>query len=227
MDRLLQRVSPQLRLYVYEMTAQPITGQPLLRPNLAKNLAFEELGRGHPDLALMPASDDIKARRFEQGARCLGVYRKGKLIGFMWFGRGRYEEDEVRCTYCLADPDCSVFDFDVYVFPEHRMGVGFMGVWHGASLFLGGQGVRHTFSRMTRFNLASRRAHAHLGSKRAGYAVFLKMWKVEFMISTLAPFVALTAGSRRVDLRLPPGRRVLAPAAPAPSDDDAVCSRGT
>lgn len=212
-DRVLRHISPRLGLCVYELMVQPITGRPLLPPNLVRNLAFVEIGRGHPDLALMPARDDIKALRFEQGARCLGVYRKGKLIGYLWFCSERYEEDEVRCTYQLAETDRSVFDFDLYVLPEHRMGIGFMAIWHGANLFLSELGIRYTFSRLTRFNTASRRAHAHLGWRRVGRALFLQAWSAELMVSTLFPFVALTLGrGQRVRLRLAPDALKRAPA---------------
>jgi hypothetical protein len=202
-DRLLRSLSPRLGLYVYELMVQPITGKALLPPNLTKNLQFAEIGRGHPDIALMPAREDIKAQRFEQGARCLGVYRKGKLIGYIWFSFGQYEEDEVRCTYELVDVARSVFDFDLYVLPEHRMGIGFMAIWHGANEYLRERGVHYTFSRLTRFNVASRRSHAHLGWRCSGRAVFLKAWSLEAMFATVSPYVALT-WSRRVRLRLAP-----------------------
>ena len=125
-DRALRSISPRLGLYAYEFMVQPIGGRPLLPPNLARHLSFEEIGPGHPDIAQMPARDDIKARRFEQGARCLGAYRKGQLIGYLWYAMGRYEEDEVRCDYVLVDEAASVFDFDLYVMPQHRLGIGFL-----------------------------------------------------------------------------------------------------
>ena len=204
-DRMLRGMSDACGLYVYELMAQPISAQPLLPPNLLKNLAFIEIERGHPDIARMPAGEDIKASRFDQGARCLGVLRKGQLIGYIWFCFDRYEEDEVRCTYELAVPERSVFDFDLYVFPEHRMGVGFIGIWHGANAFLRERGIEHTFSRLTRFNLASRRSHAHFKWKRIGQALFLKLWQLEFMVSNLAPYVAVTSTGSRVRLRLNAG----------------------
>ena len=213
-DRVLRRISPRLRLYVYEMMVQPISDQPLLPPNLVKNLDFAEIGRDHPDLLLMPVRDDVKALRFEQGALCLGAYCKGKLVGYLWLCSGRYDDDEVRCTYHLAEVDCSVFDFDLYVFPEHRSGIGFMAVWHGANLFLAERGIHYAFSRLTHFNLTSRRAHAHLGGRCVGRALFLQAWSVELMLSTLFPFFALTWRRRqRVRLRLTPAALKHAPAA--------------
>ncbi|MDP1534625.1 MAG: hypothetical protein Q8L92_13715, partial [Rubrivivax sp.] len=149
-DRMLRSVSPRLGLFVYELMVQPIASKPMLPANLTKNLRFAEIGRGDPELALMPAREDIKAARFDQGARCLGTYRKDKLIGYIWFSFGHHEEDEVRCDYELTAREQSVFDFDLYVLPEHRMGIAFMAIWHGANEYLHQRGIRYTFSRLTR-----------------------------------------------------------------------------
>jgi hypothetical protein len=216
-DRVMRSLSPRLGLFVYELMVQPITGKAMLPANLAKNLTFVEISRGHPDIALMPARAEIKESRFEQGAVCLGVYRKDKLIGYVWFSFGAYEEDEVRCTYDLVAAERSVFDFDLYVMPEHRMGIGFMAIWHGANQYLRARGVDYTFSRLTRFNLASRRSHAHLGWRRVGSAIFLQAWRVEAMLASVSPYVALSwSPSQRIYLRLAPDVLV-APQAAAPT----------
>lgn len=220
LDRVLRGLSPRLGLYVYELMVQPITGKAMLPANLAKNLTFTEITRDHPDVALMPAREDIKVQRFEQGARCLGVYRKGALIGYLWMCFGRYEEDEVRCTYGLSEPDASVFDFDLYVMPEHRLGIGFMAIWHGANQYLHERGVRYTFSRLTRFNLASRRSHAHLGWKCVGRALFLQAWQLELMLATVSPYVGLTwSRARRIHLNLSPDVLRQSAAAGAPQTE--------
>jgi hypothetical protein len=134
-----------------------------------------------------------------------GCHKRSQLIGYLWFRFGQYEEDEVRCTYQLTPPEHSVFDFDLYLFPEHRMGLGFAAVWHGASGFLRERGVLYSFSRITRFNLLSRRAHSHLGCKRVGSAFFLQIGVVEVMAGTLSPYVhVLFRSSDRVRLKLAP-----------------------
>jgi hypothetical protein len=207
-DRVLRAASPHLGLLVYELMEQPIDGRELLKPNLARNLEFVEIGPGHSAIAQMPARDDIKRSRFAQGARCLGVYRRGALLGYLWCRRGRYEEDEVRCTFLLEPAETSVFDFDVYVLPEHRMGIAFLAIWHGANQWLYAQGVRHSFSRVTWFNLPSRRAHARLGGRRIGGVLFLQAWGLECMLGTVAPYVGLSARApARLELRLAPAAR--------------------
>lgn len=201
-DHALRRLSPRLGLQVYELMVQPISAAPLLPPARTRTLSFAEILCGDPAVEHMPAREDIKAQRFEQGAKCLGVYRKGALIGYIWFRFGSYDEDEVRCTYVLAAPERSVFDFDLVVLPEHRMGTAFASIWHAANEYLHARGVVASYSRMTRFNLASRNAHARLGSVRAGRAIFLQAWACEAMLASVRPYVALTR-SRRVSLALP------------------------
>jgi len=106
----------------------------------------------------------------------------------MWYRQGGYAEDEVRCDYVL-EPATSVFDFDFYVFPEHRMGLAFVALWNGVNAHLAERGVRHTFSRMTRFNVASRRAHQHLGARVVSKAVVVRLWSVEALLTTQAPYL--------------------------------------
>ncbi|MGO9516694.1 MAG: GNAT family N-acetyltransferase [Candidatus Korobacteraceae bacterium] len=203
-DRGLQRLSPNLRLFVYELLAQPIPDVPLLPPRLSKGLEMREIRAGDPEVARMPARPDIKESRFEQNAICLGAFQKGQFIGHIWFCFHAYEEDEVRCTFVLPEGNQAVFDFDLYVFPEYRMGLGFAGIWNGANEFLRRRGVKLSYSRLTRFNLASRRAHRQLGARRVGRMLVLQVWHVEFMIATVSPYVhlSLQAGNRvRVKLR--------------------------
>jgi hypothetical protein len=204
-DRALQRLSSRLRLYVYQIMVQPITNKPLLPERFAKRLEIREIKRGDPEVALMPARPDIKEARFAQNAVCLGAYREGKLIGYLWFCYGRYEEDEARCTYLVTPEGAAIFDYDLYILPEHRMGLAFAGIWHGANEYLRKRGIRYTFSRLTRFNLASQRAHDHLGWKPVGRAVFLHAGPVQIMFATLWPYVHLCWSSwSRVQLRLTP-----------------------
>lgn len=203
--RALQALSPRLGLYVYELMVQPITGTPLLPERMSKGLEIREIRRGDREIELMPARPDIKESRFAQGALCLGAFRKGSLIGYIWLSFDAYEEDEVRCTYLLSPRGQAVFDFDLYVFPEHRMGLGFVGIWNGVNEYLHRRGIKFTFSRLTRFNLPSRRAHAHLGWKRVAGAVFLQAWNLEVMLATIRPYMHFSVRRKeRVQLRLSP-----------------------
>jgi hypothetical protein len=202
-DRVISGVSPKLRLHVYDLVVQPIARKPLVPDRVARQLEIRVIEPGDPELALMPVRPEVMQARLAQKAVCLGAFKKGALVGYMWFCSGRYEEDEVRCTYVLGHPGESVFDFDFYLFPEHRMGFAFAILWNGANEFLGRRGIRHTFSRMTRFNLQSRRAHQRLGLKIVGRALFLQAWALEVMVATLFPFLHVSmskAGRVRLTL---------------------------
>ena len=191
-DRILGRISSRLRLYAYELMVQPIPDKPLIPARLANSIKLREIRLGDPEVERMPARADIKASRFAQGATCLGAFQKEKFIGYIWFCRDKYEEDEVRCTYQLTPLGSAVFDFDLYLFPEHRMGLGFVALWNGANAYLHSLGIAFTFSRLTRFNLASRRAHKHLGWKLVARAVFFQAWRLEFMVATQFPYLGVT-----------------------------------
>ena len=173
-DRIFLGLTPDLRLYFYEAHG-PANHRQALTPGAADQVSRDrEIKRGDPEVELMPARPEIKESRFKQNAICLGAFHKGQFIGYIWFCFNAYEEDEVRCTFVLTPAEEAVFDFDLYLFPEHRMGLGFIGIWNGANKFLRSRGIKFSFSRLTRFNLASRRAHEHLGWKRVGRALFLQ-----------------------------------------------------
>src|SRR5207237_7322718 len=204
-DRVLSSLSPALHLYVYDLMGQLIVDKPLLSRGFKKPLEIREIKAGDPEIALMPVRAEAMRARLAQRATCLGAFRKGAFIGYMWFCNPTYEEDEVRCTYVLGSADESVFDFDFYIFPEHRMGLGFVSLWNGANEFLNRQNIRYTFSRLTRFNVASRRAHQHLGWKVVGRTIFLKAWHFQIMLATLFPFVHISiTKTGRVHLTLQP-----------------------
>jgi hypothetical protein len=203
--RLLQQVSSSVRLFAYELMVQPITDRALIPPRLAKRLEIREIRRGDPEVLLMPARPDIKSARFEQNAVCLGAFQDGRFIAYMWFCFRAYDEDEVRCTYVLTPQEAAVFDFDFYIFPEHRLGLAFVGLWDGANRFLRARGIKYTYSRLTQFNVASKRAHDHLGWKRVGRALFLHAWDFEVMIATIFPYLHFSLRkTSRVRLRLRP-----------------------
>ena len=202
-DRLLSSFSPETHLYVYDLMVQPITDRPLVPVRWNKKLEIREIKGGDAELGLMPVRPEVMRARLAQNAICLGAFAKGALIGYMWFCGGSYDEDEVRCTYLMTPAQASVFDFDFYLFPEHRMGLGFVALWNGANEFLNRKGIHYTFSRLTRFNVASRRAHQRLGGRVVGRVLFLQAWRLEIMLATVFPYVSITR-SGRVHLKLRP-----------------------
>ena len=201
-DRLLQRISPNTRIFVYELMVQPIRDTSYTGMRAIKAFEHREIRAGDPALASMPVPREVIEARFKQGAICLGTFKQDVFVGYIWFAFASYEEDEVRCTYSLVPAGESVFDFDLYIFPEFRLGVAFVAIWQGAIAFLRDRGVRQSFSRLTRFNVASRRAHQHLGWKLVARAVTLRLWRLEYMTATVSPYQSVTiAGRTQLQLR--------------------------
>ncbi len=201
--RVLARISSHLSILIYELVVQPIPQTPILPQRLARNLTARELQPGDPDLGVVLAPSRVQQMRFAQRAICLATYSKSDIIGYIWLCFGSYEEDEARCTFVVSPSETAVFDFDLVVLPQYRMGLGFAGLWHCTSEYLSRRGIRCTFSRITRFNVASRRAHAHLGCKKVGDLVVLKLWSVEILVSTVAPYFHVSVGKKgRARVRL-------------------------
>jgi hypothetical protein len=196
LSRALARVSSGARLFFYDFMVQPIGGPPILPPRALQAFSSRWLEAGAPELREMPISASVLESRFAQGAVCLGVFMQEHFVGYVWFTFGAYNEDEVRCRYLITPEQHSVFDFDLYIFPAYRLGRAFVALWQHAMTMLADRGIKYSFSRVTRFNTASHRAHSHLGWRRVASAVFLRLWTLELMIASIRPFVHASVGSR-------------------------------
>lgn len=202
-SRVLPMLSPRLNLYVYDLMVQPVTAKALVPPRFSQAFSVVPIGPESAELGLMPVPRSVIEGRFAQGSICLGAWRGAQLTGYMWLCPSRYDEDEVRCRYDLLPAGQSMFDFDVYIFPEHRLGFAFVALWNGANRWLQDQGVKFSFSRISRFNVGSLRAHARLGSQRLGSALFLQLGRAQMMVATVRPYLSLSVQpNRRVSLKL-------------------------
>lgn len=182
-----------LRLYKYDFVAQPVGSTPLAR---GRGKAIDV--RLVTELAGVPADYPrplhVVADRFVQGARTLQAWKGDELAGFLWLVQEGYREDEVRADYKLASRD-SVWDFDVYVAPQFRMGPTYLRLWDEANALLQEGEVRWTCSRISSFNTASRNAHARLGAMRLAGAVFLCCGRWQLSFFTQRPFLHLSTGT--------------------------------
>ncbi|MGD9597436.1 MAG: N-acetyltransferase family protein [Steroidobacteraceae bacterium] len=183
---------------------QPVPERPQSEvPGRLNQLSLRPLTRCDLSGEQIPVAAEVIEARLRQQAVCLGAFRRDELVGYLWYSPRQYLEDEVLCRYALEPAAASVFDFDLYILPKYRMGRAFTGIWYSANEHLRERGVRYTFSRISKFNTASLRAHAHLGCRRIATALFLRAWSLQLMLSGMRPYVHLSFGSARpVELRL-------------------------
>jgi len=196
-NRLMRYASrDKWRIVKYFLVAQPIfsdaeapsRGQETIRVSLA--------GPQHPMVGVFPRPPEVIQRRFEHGASCLVAVAKERFVGFLWLAWREYHEDEVRCIYRLTDRSRSVWDFDVHVEPQYRMGRTFMRLWQAANKHLAPRGVEWSFSRISAFNRGSLAAHARLGARKLHSALFVCFGDVQLSFFTLQPFVHFSASPR-------------------------------
>ena len=206
-DQALARLGGRFRVCDYDIMVQPIADSDKAPANLTKSFTIREIEEGDPLVAQMPPPPAIIEARYRQDYVCIGGFQKDDFIGYQWFAFGPYEEDEVRCQFLPTPKETAVFDFDFYLLPEHRLGLGFVAMWDRANAMLRDRGIRYTTSRVSRFNSASRKSHAHFGWRRIGRLVFVAGKRWQFMLGTLAPYLhfSFSADNRpriRVDTHL-------------------------
>jgi len=183
----------RLRIVKYELVSQPISTAPLLPEHRGKKIQVREASSDDPLLRSVPdRREGVFAERFAQGARCLLAELNGELAGFLWFVKGDYPEDEVRCLFRPLPEGQSVWDYDVYVAKKHRLSPVFLKLWQAANERLYAEGIHHSASRISAFNTASRGSHERLGARKAGWALFVCLGPWQIMVASRKPFVHLS-----------------------------------
>lgn len=178
----------RVRVIGYRFVAQPVAAEGQAGPARGGAMELRSLAAGDPLVAQLPRPPAVIARRFADGARCLAAIRSGRVVGCLWYKECEYVEDEVRCRYRF-DPDVAVWDFDVYVDPEFRLGRLFARLWDYAHRELRARGYAWTFSRISAFNAESLAAHARLGARPLGGALFLVAGRLQVSFASLPPYV--------------------------------------
>ena len=206
LDRALRALSgDRARVIRYLLVAQPVPADQGegLRPSAASPV--REIVSTDPAVQYFPRPPAVIAHRFETGATCYVAEVRGRFAGFLWLAFGGYDEDEVRCRYEFAEPETSVWDYDVYVEPDFRLGRTFGRLWEAANRNLAASGIRWSFSRISAFNAGSLAAHRRMGMRTLFTATFICLGPLQLALVGAAPFVHLgwSAASRPV-LRLRP-----------------------
>ncbi len=188
--RLLALASAdRCRLFRYRFVAQPVGEVPIAPPAPESRIAIRRVEPGDPLVSRFPRSPEVIAHRFRIGAQCVAAERQGQFVGFLWVKEAQYPEDEVRCTYVLDPRGAAVWDFDIHIEPQFRLGRTFARLWDGANGWLRARGYRWTISRISAFNPDSLAAHRRLGAVDLGRATFVRAGPVQLAFLGQAPFL--------------------------------------
>ncbi|MPY72011.1 MAG: N-acetyltransferase [Alphaproteobacteria bacterium] len=188
--RGFQRLGVPIRFVRYYFVAQPVPDAPVLGPRRGRTIAVRQMAPGDPAFAQLPLTQDVLDFRFGQNGVCFGAFdAEGRVLGCLWFCFGAYREDEVRCVYRLEPAAAVSWDFDVYVRPEARGGFAFLRLWDDANAYLRSRGVAWSLSRISAFNPGSLAAHARLGARRIGAALFLVVGPLQVSFLKRAPWL--------------------------------------
>jgi len=184
-NRILNRLHlKQVAMYKYYITKQGVTSSPLLSFDKGRNIEVTEIGCGDPVSLQLGRPVAVIQDRFNQGGHCYAAFRKGEIAGYLWLNFGKYQEDEVRCTYVLSPFHKSAWDYDVYVFPKHRFSLTFPRLWEYANKAMLERGIENTYSRIAYCNIASLNSHQKLGSRVIGSIYFLRFFQMQLSLST-------------------------------------------
>jgi hypothetical protein len=190
-------------VHVYRLVAQPVPPRPLLPPSRGRTIEVRLMQPGDPGFAALRLTQAVLDYRFGQGAVCLGAFKGDAAIGCLWLCLGPYLEDAVRCRFV---PQEASWDFDVYVLPEHRVGLGFARLWDEANAYLRARGLHWSISRIDVVNMKSLAAHDKLGARTLATAVFVRLGALQVMMTDIAPFIAVSwsaASAPTLRLRAP------------------------
>lgn len=197
-DRTFVQLGGFVRLYSYCLVAQPVADSRFLPPRRGQAIEVRNIGCDDPALASMPLTNNVLQARYRQDSVCLGAFKGGRLIGYLWLCIGSYIEDEVRCRFLCFPEDRASWDYDVYLLPEHRSSLAFARLWDSANEYLRTRGVAWSFSRISAYNSISLSSHRRLKATLLGKSFFLRLAAWQIMVSTLPPYVHISTGPSAV-----------------------------
>ncbi len=175
LKRLLPRVTTKISIQFVYLYAVPVEGEKKIKlpHSMKKNYNVVLLHQDDGMLRDFPVSPQTIAYRFRQNAVCLVVQKNNEPIGFFWLIRDYYREDIIFLDIQLG-PE-SAWDFDLWIRQEHRLSPAFSMLWEAALDYLGKQGVRWIYSRISTTNNLSVQVHSRLGGRILGKILFLRL----------------------------------------------------
>jgi hypothetical protein len=197
--RLLRKASfGSMQLRRYLLVAQPVATRDLTPPRRGTSIEVHEATSNEVRSTDFGRPRDVIDYRIRHRCRCLTARKGSELLGFQWFTLRDYPEDEVRCLFHLHPAHGCAWDFDVFVKPQARALPVFSKLWDHCNALLRDVGIHTTLSRIDAFNAVSRRAHARLGAREVGSAIFLVFGRAQLAMFSSKPWLHLSLSDRSI-----------------------------
>jgi hypothetical protein len=183
LQRAVQKVDRSAVIERQYIVSQPV---PLSVHSSGRRGATIEVRTIHHDDPVLGTFTRIPAEiadRFAQKASCLGAFRNGELLGWLWFVPGTFRDFSHPVTFKLSPPEATTWDFDVYVRADARLSAAFSRLWEVAFASLRDLGVTQTLSAISAYNPASLRSHQRLGARALGSILILRVGRLQAVLS--------------------------------------------
>jgi hypothetical protein len=164
------------RLYI---VTQPVPGTTASIGRRGAQIEIRPINSDDPALEAFTRIPAELTDRFVQNASCLGAFRTGKLLGWLWFVPGTFRDFTHPVTFKLLPATGATWDFDVYVRPDARLSAAFARLWEAAFQVMRNLGVSQTLSAISAYNPASLRAHHRLGTRTLGSVLIVRLGRFQ------------------------------------------------
>lgn len=173
--------------FPYHIVAQPFAD----RAN-AKAEAVWQLSADDTLIASFPRTSEKIQERLALGHRCyVRSTTKTPFAGYVWIAGTPMQEDEIDATYTFPELRC-VWDYDVYVVPQYRLGRTFVSMWSGVEKTLVGEGAELSLSRISAFNHTSLRSHIALGAEKIAWVAAARLMGIQILLTNVKPYLKLS-----------------------------------
>ena len=149
----------------------------------ARSIVIRELARNDISLQSFERGPGEIAERFDQGAVCLGAFRKDELIGWLWFVQNGFRDRTYPLRVVLEPRGVLTWDFDVYVRPDARLSLAFARLWEAAFDIYRQKRIVESLSVISGANPASLRAHRRLGIRELGTVLIARIGRITMVFS--------------------------------------------
>jgi hypothetical protein len=189
-DRVLLRLTRgHAQIHLCYFMTQPVPDKRLLPAGMRNAITVAPIRPGDLDNTELPLTQDLLQARLERGVVCLGAYKDGRLIGFHCLSFERHDDELYRARFEVGPKGRAVWDFDIFILPTHRGGLSFAFLWDGVFEFLRSRDIRWLTSYIAATNVPSLKSHLRMGSIRLGSVIFLRVGRLQLMLSDRAPYL--------------------------------------